>query len=1235
MKLQRAETMPKCLWARLLLLALAGVSIGLGLSFAEPAPYGLAATSLPITKENESAAQINIEASCLGQSTPSYSLSGVMTLLQPVRFSHPAAMIRIGLPVRDSSVANQTLVQIGERNAYSPEIIEGTLSPEWPLTFDTCTGMAYTPYFSYSLSTTKSYLIRIRSTQADGLAQCDVLLGGYYEPARTSITGIEVYSGPQRIDPYGSIQAGTELRVVVRVEAPNVHWSTLTARLSYRVNRSQASVSEWIPAESDFTPFPGTLEGRWVVPLQAADGNYDLKIEVTDSNGQKKVWQELNEFEVSPRDASSSYREETLERDVTPTSPSLLMRMQIPSLPLLTAFEESILLPRGDEIWLLGYPLTISPEDLASQWTVTMSVRLQGGTWITLPPPKWFPETTPDSWLARWVIPNDSELGPYDVRFEATNRDGNWTGDYVITEGFTVVDDQIIYQEWGNGIAYIDLTHRSALPMVIQANPSPVDYSLDYVDRGHIEVVPKSNVSQSKWSIVNFVETADFPVSSFDHAIALADINGDGMQEIIRAWMNKIEVVTISGMLLWNYALPALADQLLVEDIDCDGKLEILVTTVMVNGSGYGRVIALDQAGNLKWQNEVWSNAHAIAVWYPTAGGVGQVIVGTCANLVYVFSHEGVLLNWKTIVPGEWSSIDSVAVGDVDGDGQDEFILGVWRMDRGDLWVLTPKLETKWSLTLDSLGSFLGATPVLDGIALIPAPSGGQFIWVATTPLDYNVVVDPILLQIDGRSAQVVAEYHLNRYVPVEGAGDIRDFIRLRTAVWNDSYVSSEILVEVSGQLLVFDSEGLKGIIKLSEAAIVSFSNASRLPNGDIVMVVSYLSDSTGELGVKILRELKLSSVITSAYPYNAQTMQGRLVATISDLFGLKYTHVVALLPYEPKPILVNIEPDSVEVGSGSLIHGTSVWPSIIGPAPRTYEPATPTWPALASEPHLEEKQQQEREAWQRAEEEAQQPLVEEERQPAFADDRDETVPTLMEVKPVPLGMEGERSDRGTEDLGPEYDVRDVSAAWKQLHCGVWLSLKAAANALRGDFDVALYLNEQATQAITGGPLGVHCPDPLPQPEGSVQKDTGPPAPQTQLYKILLNSTIEETGRLINAQQSILELTETKKKADREVAEKRLKLELIKLKLVDPKSPEEVKQKKEDSEAEKLLREAEEVSKKAEEDRQEVVKDLAEAKLEKQRAEEGIGRNRAVFEEVETNPEGAPEYPVQFKKQQE
>jgi hypothetical protein len=283
----------------------------------------------------------------------------------------------------------------------------------------------------------------------------------------------------------------------------------------------------------------------------------------------------------------------------------------------------------------------------------------------------------------------------------------------------------------------------------------------------------------------------------------------------------------------------------------------------------------------------------------------------------------------------------------------------------------------------------------------------------------------------------------------------------------------------------------------------------------------------------------------------------------------------------------------------------------------------------------LEEKQQQEREAWQRAEEEAQQPLVEEERQPAFADDRDETVPTLMEVKPVPLGMEGERSDRGTEDLGPEYDVRDVSAAWKQLHCGVWLSLKAAANALRGDFDVALYLNEQATQAITGGPLGVHCPDPLPQPEGSVQKDTGPPAPQTQLYKILLNSTIEETGRLINAQQSILELTETKKKADREVAEKRLKLELIKLKLVDPKSPEEVKQKKEDSEAEKLLREAEEVSKKAEEDRQEVVKDLAEAKLEKQRAEEGIGRNRAVFEEVETNPEGAPEYPVQFKKQQE
>jgi hypothetical protein len=390
------------------------------------------------------------------------------------------------------------------------------------------------------------------------------------------------------------------------------------------------------------------------------------------------------------------------------------------------------------------------------------------------------------------------------------------------------------------------------------------------------------------------------------------------------------------------------------------------------------------------------------------------------------------------------------------------------------------------------LGLFLGATPVLDGITLIPAPSGGQFIWVATCPLYYNVVVDPILLQIDGRSAQVVAEYHLNQYVPVQGAGDITDFIRLRAGVWNNSHVSSEVQVEVSGQLLVFNSEGLKGIIKLSEAAIVSSSNVIRLANGDTVMAVSYSSNSTGELGVKILRQLKLSTVISYAYPYNAKTMQGRLVTTISDLFGLNHTRVVDLPPYEPIPILFNINPNRVEVGSGLLIHGTIVYPSNTCPTARTYDPPNPAWPTVASELALEEIHEEEGEARRRAEEEARQPRIEEERQPAFAQDRDEIVPTLMEVKPVPLGMEGERFETSIKDLKPGYDVRDVSTTWKQLHCGVSLSLKAAANALRGDFAKALYLKEQSAQAMGEGSLGVQCPEAPPQPKVSAQKDNQP-----------------------------------------------------------------------------------------------------------------------------------------------
>ena len=947
-------------------LLLASMLISWAFFLVDPSMQGIVTASSVQRVEGETFSQINVEPMCQSAVVPSTDLPQVTTLVQPVHFSRPAVIIRIGFPSTGSSVADQSSVQIGEQNAYSPEMIDATLSSKMPLTFDATSGMAYTQYFHYPVSPSKSYLVKIQSLNADALQRCDVLLGGYYEKAQTSITGIEVYSDGQRIDPYGYVKTGATLKIVVRVSAPNVHWSNLKADLSYRIRNSNSILTDWITAAVDFVSSPGTLQAQWVPTSYGTGDFYDLRIEVRDSNGKKVVWQELSEFQVVPHDASfrigttisldhrnsknisalstvimpvffnrfdtkgvaSSQAQKFLELHPTVYTsggqPGLLMFVCASSREWCTPAGEALMVQRGEELKLLAYPLTVSLEDLPSKWTLTMSVRLQGEEWITLPPPVWSPELAPEYSWVKWIIPRTSELGPYEVRFEAINSDWSGTADYVIKEAFTVVDDQVINLEWGNDIAYVDRTHQSAIPPVIEANPPPVDYSIAYIDSALIHIVPKSNISQSKWSMVTFSEISDFRVDLNEDALALADIDGDGQPEIIRALGTEVlEVRTASGKLLWNYILPSAPDQMRIEDINSDGKPEILVTTAIVGESVYGRVVVLDHAGNLKWQNKVLSIAHGIAVWHPGSGEPSRVIVGTCANLLYVFSPEGILLDQKEIIVGEWSSIDTVVVGDVDGDGQDEFVLGVWRMDRVDLWVLAPTLETKWSLTLDSLGLRslgLGALTIFDGITLTPAPNGGQFIWVVTSPLYYNTVVDPVLFQIDGRSATVLANYHLNEYVPVIGATDITKLIRVRNAYWKNIEVSSEILVEVSGKLLVFGIDGLKGIISPLDAEILNSSPIGEQADDDALIAISYLNNATGEYGVKILANIQLHTVVSPRFPYDPNTMQGRLVVTLTDWIGLEHTRIVDLSSYNPKPILISIRPNRLEVGSGSVI---------------------------------------------------------------------------------------------------------------------------------------------------------------------------------------------------------------------------------------------------------------------------------------------------------------------------
>ena len=571
--------------------------------------------------------QVNIPPACEGPTFISGTSPEVVTFLQAVRFTHPAATIRIGLPLNDISIADQVWIRIGQRNGYSHEIIPETLSAEWPLQFDPASGFGFTPYFSYTVTLSHSYLIQVRTLRADGVSRCEVLRDGYYE----------------------------------------------------------------------------------------------------------------------------------------------------------------------------------------------------------------------------------------------------------------IVDS-----------SYVDRTHEFALPLVVEADPPPVNYSIGYADPFNIKAFPEYSVSSTDWGILNFSTIAEFQVDEPDHAIALADMDGDLEPEIIRTVWDTIEVRRMNGQLLWSYALPSVADQVIIDDIDSDGKPNILVSTWMVGESDYGRVVVIDESGNLKWQREVLSNAHGIAVWHPTDGSP-HILVGTCAGLIYSFSHEGVMVDFAWVVTDEWASVDTVAVGDVDGDGQDEFVLGLWLSDRADVMVLTPALEIKWQITVVNLRRSLGTSSIFDGIALTQAPDGGKFIWVATSPLWYSTTIDPVLVKIDGRSAQVLVEHHLNDYEPFRGVGITSDFVTVRAIELNDDPSAAEVLIDYQGELWIFNPEGLRGVYKPLEGQVVSSSKIFRQDNGNILIAISYEEDLTGSHGVKVLGTLESVTQTNPIFSYDISTMQGSLVANITDSLGLMHTKIVNL----------------------------------------------------------------------------------------------------------------------------------------------------------------------------------------------------------------------------------------------------------------------------------------------------------------------------------------------------
>jgi outer membrane protein assembly factor BamB len=193
------------------------------------------------------------------------------------------------------------------------------------------------------------------------------------------------------------------------------------------------------------------------------------------------------------------------------------------------------------------------------------------------------------------------------------------------------------------------------------------------------------------------------PDMIMEAAPMVADLDGDGDDEILTAAYESIIVLDGTGKELWRFdtrgrysTCPAILER--------EGQ-----TPLIYAGDNKGMFTCLDGGGQVVWQKDlgnIFCSAPALAD--VTMDGTPEVIQGDMSGLVNVLDALTGELVWESRLKGNCSS---PAVGDLDGDGVPDIVIAT---GEGQLAALDGAGQVAWEFTMGGTPPFWSiASPVL------------------------------------------------------------------------------------------------------------------------------------------------------------------------------------------------------------------------------------------------------------------------------------------------------------------------------------------------------------------------------------------------------------------------------------------------------------------------------------------------------------------------------------------